>query len=278
MIMAASAGEWDDAAALPLLAFVHIPKTAGTSITNALKRLYGAACFPAMTTLDYRKHDDAALQGYRCFRGHAYRCDYERLPAGTSFFTVLRDPVERALSYYNYYRALADAHVSDRFVLEASRLAKTASVIEFIYSDSPFIIEHLRLGQMRQFLTQETLRHIAHRQFLTRALRRIAADEFMREMARFDFVLTCDCLALTFPLMTAQLGLPVSCRLIGRDNASAASDDVDPADIRRALIDVNAAEFTCYDFVRRRQNDWIVAALTPHWRDRGILPQEGCPA
>ncbi len=254
------------AAASPRLAFVHIPKTAGTSVTHALDRAYRGQTCPAMTTLDYARLPDTQMNTYRFYRGHAYRRDYERLPKNTILCTVLRDPVHRARSYFAYYRALDDRHITDDFVLEASRLAKTASVIEFIYLDSPFIIEHLRLGQLRQFLPEATLAAIGHRQFLTRALRQAVVEDFLREMEKFTYVLTTGMLALSYPFMVAQLGLPAICAALPNENRSPpviATDDAGDADIRRALIDVNAAEFCAYEAIRAREVAWLCTHLRP---------------
>jgi len=247
----------------PRLAFVHVPKTAGTSVTHALSRYYEGHCCPAMTTLDYRLYGDDALAQYRFYKGHAYRRDYERLPGDTIRFTVLRDPVNRALSYYNYYRSLDDSELTDPFIREASHLAKTASAIEFVYSDSPFVIEHLRLGQVRQFLPAATLAAIGHRQFLSRALRQTAVDEFIEEICRFSYVLTVECLWLSFPVMARDIGLPESVFALEWKNRSEPADGVDLADLRRALVDVNAAGFECYAYAQRREQAWLAETLSP---------------
>ncbi len=254
---------------LPRLAFVHVPKTAGTAITSVLLQAYGKLALPAMTTLDYPRYDDGALARFRLYRGHSYRRDYRRLPADTRFLTVLRDPVDRAMSIYAYSRAIDPAHVTDPFVRESVELARTVSPIEFVYADSPCVIEHVRLGQMRQFISPETGAMIAHRQFLTRGLRQAALDEFVAEMRRFDFVLTSESLALTFPLVAAALGLPESCHVLGRENAAPPVAAVDRTDLRRALIDVNSVEFEAYAYVQRMQ-----------WRfleDRAGLRAPGSP-
>ena len=245
----------------PRLAFIHIPKTAGTSITNALKTAYGPGTFPGMTTLDYQRTDDETLRSFRFFKGHAYRRDIERLPPGTIRFTVLRDPVRRAISYYNYYRALDPTAIADPFIREAAEIARSAQAVEFIYSDSPFIIEHVRLGQVRQFLSAATLAVVAHRQFLTRALQRQAVQEFMTQVAQCRFVLTCESLALSFPLMATQLGLAPSCRGVSHDNASHPAANADTADVRRALVDVSAVDFECYEHVRQREMAWLESGL-----------------
>ena len=169
----------------------------------------------------------------------------------------------RAISYYNYYRGLDTSHITDEYVLEAGLLAKSGTAVEFVYSDSPFVIEHIRLGQLRQFLPAETLASIAHRQFLTRELRQRAAREFMAEIDGFDFVLTCENLALSFPLMASLIGLPRSSWRLPRDNVSVSAGLVDDADVRRALIDVSGAEFSCYEYVRRREQIWLAKELLP---------------
>jgi hypothetical protein len=243
----------DPAAMLPRLAFVHVPKTGGTSVTSALQRAYGAQTLPAMTTLDYPCYADDVLARYRFYRGHAYRRDYARLPPDTRFMTVLRDPVNRALSTYAYYRSITATHIEDRFIAEAVELARTQSAVEFLYSDSPFVIEHLRLGQMRQFLSGPTLAGIGHRQFVSRAQRRTALAEFIGELERFEFVFTCEALSICFPLVAASLGLPANCRVLDRENATPPVDQVDRVDLRRALVDINAAEFEAYAYVQDRQ-------------------------
>jgi hypothetical protein len=246
---------------LPRLAFVHVPKAAGSSITAALQLAYADKTFPAMTTLDYPCFDAAQLQPFRFYKGHAYRRDYERLPPDTRRFTVLRDPFARTISYIRYYRTLDAEQIADPYMREAVHLAKTQSAVEFIYSDSPFVIEHVRLGQVRQFLRDTTLDQIGHRQSLTRELRRHAIDEFLIAMNGFDFTLTREALALSFPLMVAQLGLPAHCGVLPRENVSCRPDDFDPVDVRRAVIDVNGGEFECYEYVRAREMAWLTDAL-----------------
>jgi hypothetical protein len=253
------------AASLPRLCFVHIPKTAGTSVTQALRAIYGEATLPAMTTLDYRRYDNTSLQQYRFYKGHAYRRDYLRLPEDTGFFTIIRDPVDRAISLYRYYRGLEADKIGDHFMREAVQLARRGSVMEFIYSDSPFIVEHIRLGQIRQFLPDELLAEIGHRQFLSRGLRDAAIAAFSQEMTRFALVLTHGMLGLSFAAARRALGLGGHGGRLGLENISAMPVEADRGDVRRALVDVNGAEFTCYDMIAARERGWLeaVQALPP---------------
>ncbi len=85
----------------PRVVFIHIQKTAGTSIVAALKHQAHRALpshgdFTASKTL-YRR-------GERFFLGHF---GFERtleIPAPKFVFTFLRDPVERIISLYHYWR------------------------------------------------------------------------------------------------------------------------------------------------------------------------------
>ena len=249
---------------LPRLAFVHVPKTAGSSLTAALANAYGASTLPAMTTLDYPCYTGEQLASFRFYKGHAYRRDYARLPADTRRFTVLRDPVERAVSYFNYYRTLDVSDITDPFALEACELARTASPVEFIYADSPFVIEHLRCGQLRQFLPEDLLATIGHRQFLSRRMRGDVVAAALEELRGFTAVLTCDMLFLGWPLFVRQLGLPQSCARLPHLNVAPPGEPPDLADVRRALIDVNAAEFCCYHAIRQREQRWLAESFAAH--------------
>ena len=247
--------------ALPSLCFVHVPKTAGTAVTETLRAVYGPQSLPAMTTLDYACYGADQLAAYRFYAGHAYRRDYTRLSEGTLLFTVMRDPVERAISLYRYYRTLDPAPMGDGFMREAVELARGRPLMEFIYSDSPFLIEHLRLGQIRQFLPDALLAEISHRQFLSRALRDAAIEAALAELARFDLVLSHEWLGLSFGRAMRHLGVDLGGRGLALANVSEGTVDVDRCDVRRAMVDINGAEFICYDFVLRRERDWLAADL-----------------
>lgn len=101
---------FDTGSGLPRLYFVHLAKTGGTSLRFLLRHAYGKkAYFPAA-------HLDALVLGmqtaparYRCFGGHFGRAIYSLLPPNyfDATVTILRDPVERALSQVAYVTRLA---------------------------------------------------------------------------------------------------------------------------------------------------------------------------
>jgi hypothetical protein len=92
--------------------FMHIPKTAGMTLWYELLRYHGATLYPlpvdrgnpeAVADLDhverrFRIHRDEI----RIITGHFPLCLVERLGIPLTTFTILRDPVERTLSFLRY--------------------------------------------------------------------------------------------------------------------------------------------------------------------------------
>lgn len=109
-----------------LVAFVHIPKTAGTTLNAILAHQYSAdetyevmmrgmnwivprpAIFPrpliSFSKIRRLKLALAEPSSMRLLNGHFDMSLSKWLPADTRFVTLLRDPVERAISHYYHHR------------------------------------------------------------------------------------------------------------------------------------------------------------------------------
>jgi len=81
--------------------FLHIPKTAGSSVTLWLsQRVRDGAMCPARIWDQLLRCDEAGLAGYAMFAGH-YGLDLDRyLGVTLRTMTVFRDPLQRTLSHY----------------------------------------------------------------------------------------------------------------------------------------------------------------------------------
>ena len=80
---------------------MHIQKTAGTTMTEAVRRHYRN---DMVSHGDYLKRDTASLKKTRFISGH-FGFEYSRqFMDGRYSFTFLRDPVERILSLYYFSR------------------------------------------------------------------------------------------------------------------------------------------------------------------------------
>ena len=91
-----------DLASGPLY-FLHIPKTAGTTLISELHSWFSAeeVC-PAYLWHDLLAISPETLAKYRLFRGHFYYYLHRVLPVWPQYITFLRDPVQRTLSHYEH--------------------------------------------------------------------------------------------------------------------------------------------------------------------------------
>jgi hypothetical protein len=94
-----------------LIAFVHIPKTAGTTMSAMIEAQYSPAEIYKInfngSLKQIRNFKTALRQRHdtlRLVRGHMDFAWSTFMPPGTRFFTLLRDPVERVMSHYYHYR------------------------------------------------------------------------------------------------------------------------------------------------------------------------------
>ena len=91
------------------LIFLHIPKTAGTTLNRIIEWQYSP--FEIFTMDPYRiratperlkRLPERRRRRLRMVRGHMFYGVHECLPQGATYITMLRDPVPRALSAYYF--------------------------------------------------------------------------------------------------------------------------------------------------------------------------------
>ena len=132
----------DDAVTL----FSHVPKTAGTSIESIIAKNFALAeCLhinaPDLNNLPQIINVKQNRPKYICGHHPMHGLIYQLLPVQPLFhFTMLRDPVDRVLSYYNYVKGKLD-HPMHKFAAEHS-------LINFLHQNpSP----ELSNGQSKRF-------------------------------------------------------------------------------------------------------------------------------
>jgi Sulfotransferase domain len=104
----------DAAQGKPLLAFVHIPRTGGGTVSTAIARNYS----PRKDIGNFQRDPERARQGlanvvskdaWKAVGGHTPFGLFRRyLSADTRYITVLRDPVDRVLSHYHFHAQAGD--------------------------------------------------------------------------------------------------------------------------------------------------------------------------
>jgi hypothetical protein len=105
------------------LIFLHIPKTGGLTLYKILEQHYAPA---QRITLDtpkiprFKILPTAQREQYRLIQGHLYFGLHRFVPRRSTYITLLRHPVERALSFYCYARSTPDHYLYP--LLTAERL------------------------------------------------------------------------------------------------------------------------------------------------------------
>jgi hypothetical protein len=91
------------------LIFLHIPKTAGTTLNRIIEWQYSPLSIFTMdpyriraTPERLRKLSEGRRRRLRMVRGHLYYGVHEFLPQGGTYFTMLREPVARFFSSYYF--------------------------------------------------------------------------------------------------------------------------------------------------------------------------------
>lgn len=93
----------------PTIIFLHIPKTAGSTVQGLLRRYYRRNTLYVIDGVTRTEDSLIALsdekkRGVRMIAGHIPYGLHQHLPQPATYFTLLREPVDLVLSYYHYLK------------------------------------------------------------------------------------------------------------------------------------------------------------------------------
>jgi len=127
--------------------FVHLPKTAGTSFQNALRGVVGDdAVSPAFVASRLSEADAAKLDHYTVISGHVSIADVKRYFPDRIVLTILRNPLDRCVSWYYFARTGCLAIDAQSDVLAAQQ----NEIEEFFEQDARVIYRNIFNRQVRQ--------------------------------------------------------------------------------------------------------------------------------
>jgi sulfotransferase famil protein len=100
------------------LIFLHIPKTAGTTLHHILERCYPKdQIFTFKDPIDqaaiekFKRLAESRHEPYRLLKGHLSFGFHRHLAGPWTYFTFLREPIARVLSFYYYARSHPDHYL-----------------------------------------------------------------------------------------------------------------------------------------------------------------------
>ncbi|NET50222.1 MAG: sulfotransferase family protein, partial [Merismopedia sp. SIO2A8] len=104
------------------MCFVHIPKTAGTTMSAILEsRFDHKRICPTPYWRELKLMPPEQLKDYQLFRGHFPYSVSELIPKTPVFITMLRDPIERVISAYEFMKTCIIMHPNAQKVQEKAR-------------------------------------------------------------------------------------------------------------------------------------------------------------
>jgi hypothetical protein len=93
---------------MPLLFFLHIPKTAGSTLVEVIKRQYRSNEIYELNNSSFGEElaglPESRREEIRAIWGHFYFGVHTYIERPSTYVTMLRDPVERVISHYYYVR------------------------------------------------------------------------------------------------------------------------------------------------------------------------------
>jgi Sulfotransferase family len=112
------------------LCFIHIPKTAGTTLTSLLNsKFHQSKICPAEVWSELVEIPPDRLHQYQLFRGHFFYDINDLIPRKPVYITILRQPIERVISGYEFMRRNPPTRTE---ALTNHHKAKTMSLKEYV--------------------------------------------------------------------------------------------------------------------------------------------------
>lgn len=133
----------------PIL-FLHIPKSAGTSVTEVLVRNFNTAESIRLSQRNNFESDLAsAVRKYKFVSGHIPFSVVQRHLDETYCFTILRNPISRVISLYEFWRSFDPADFEGLEESASVMHAKKLSLEEFVACRHPLVREEASNGMCK---------------------------------------------------------------------------------------------------------------------------------
>jgi hypothetical protein len=132
------------------LVFLHLPRTGGTTLRDILTKQYSnKETFENKTLMDtdnnFNVNNTIGKEKYKLVKGHVYFGIHKYIPQKCKYFSMMRNPIERNISLYNYIKN-RPSHKDNNFI-------KNMSIDEWVQSDRNIFTDN---GQTRLIAGRHT--------------------------------------------------------------------------------------------------------------------------
>lgn len=202
--------------------FMHVEKTAGTSLVSLLRSAFDESKIcpqPPFGTWTWRAQE---VPGYSLYWGHFTADFIEEMDPRGSRITMMRDPVDRIVSLYDYWRSHRWSHIRSALPphpYNGPLIAKSGNLASFLTTDVEFVRERIYNRVARQLLGRRF-------EMLWPDQGRVIAES-IKALEGFGWVGIVELFEPSVVLLSAALGLDES-RFSERANPTHVRSDDDP--------------------------------------------------
>jgi hypothetical protein len=125
---------------VPRLVFLHVPRTGGTTLHHHLSAHFAPdeICPERFSRLE--NYSSEQLEKWRFFSGHFTADEIRRIPGPLFIVTILRNPIERLLSNYYFWKRHR-AETIEKHHLDGPRLIKNGTLVDFLRSNNGGVLD-----------------------------------------------------------------------------------------------------------------------------------------
>lgn len=216
--------------------FLHIPKTAGTSIFTLLRSVLGAEQVYQVRDVNIDRPRAKAIQSFALIGGHlTYDQMQSYFEPERYRFTILRNPVDSFLSTYYFFRSVEE--VNRNLAVRNAKVLDLAAYIEWLAGTE----EYLNISSAQTwYLTGNGLNKMPINERL---------DLAKKNLASLDFVGIVEHMADSIDLISLDCGWP-AVKKIPRENVTVQrlrKEEVS-SDILRRIREISGPDLDLYDY------------------------------
>jgi hypothetical protein len=135
------------------LVFLHLPKTGGTTLHHHFSAHFTPDEICPLRIPGLERYSVTELAQWRYFSGHYNAEEIKRIPGPLFVVTVLRNPIERLLSHYYFWKRHTPQHI-ERLQLRGPKHTREGTLLDFLRSTEPTVLAGANNRMARQLAGQ----------------------------------------------------------------------------------------------------------------------------